>query len=580
MKKKLSLCFGNKDGKVFLANITDLTSTSTEREKGYECVEIHNVSPSKIHKLLFFIEKRRVLIITESLNIAQIQLDETNINTKVLSVINVKLSITKYNCREDKENLSLFQISWICSGVLACATRTNALRIWDLQNDENYTLLLEGNSNGLVSSDEERIVTVTFNPIFSYLVAGTDQGRCVVWKYNPSHVKKKRWQLLKPYNCSFQGEILSLKWSKNCSTLLTLTDKETIFVTFKPIRPIFKDDVLAFSQTPSLLRICFIDGLSTELDVNMDMKNYSISSSSKDDDDNNSYSCYYVAVCSGKQIRVFRIIYYNTDQQNNYGLNNKVKHNMISDFPSKSTVIALHQETMFILQNENLLVMNLKGIMKLSIRLTSSSSPISVLDNNENTSSSKNNSDNNQISSNTSKKEYPILLDITNDVMAIVTNAGTLIVMHISNNSEHRIEKVGKLDEMAVLDPSSEGGSHNIFNNFNIHSIKCNANGRFVSILSEVDHKLSNNVMQTRTNHSKGFKLLICDTYKKILICSGIDRNGSCAISLTQKVPIEHYWDSSEPYILSCVSRISKKVREVYVLLCKLLIYFDGHFLS
>ena len=83
-------------------------------------------------------------------------------------------------------------------------------------------------------------------------------------------------------------------------------------------------------------------------------------------------------------------------------------------------------------------------------------------------------------------------------------------------------------------------------------------------MISEVinDNKSPRNCTQVGTAHNKNHELLICDAYKKNITCSNLDSECSTVTS-TQKLPLEHYWDPSEPYILSCVSRINTKVRMV-----------------
>ena len=162
--------------------------------------------------MLFFAARHRLIIITKTLQMTQIQVAPDG---KVSPFSKVKLSI--------KAEDGALNAIWAEPGMLVTASGESMLRFWDVSGDENYILTLSSFSNAMAAqaqaqltqqqqaaaaaaaqdegktggggatilrappslvSRADRVVRVAYNASRRTIVAGTLEGKLLFWRHN------------------------------------------------------------------------------------------------------------------------------------------------------------------------------------------------------------------------------------------------------------------------------------------------------------------------------------------------------------------------------------------------------------
>ncbi|CAN0370045.1 unnamed protein product [Pylaiella littoralis] len=135
------------------------------------CSEVQQVT-SAVDRLMFYEAARRLVVITRSLLMTQLQVGEDG---RVSQFMKVKLSVSASSTRET----GLREVTWAGPGLLAAATGEGLVRFWDLTSAKNYVLTLP--SGGLDRIDKS--TCISFDPIRRYLAVGSAYGCVAIWKF-------------------------------------------------------------------------------------------------------------------------------------------------------------------------------------------------------------------------------------------------------------------------------------------------------------------------------------------------------------------------------------------------------------
>jgi len=132
------------------------------------CHDVQNIQV-QIDAMLFYEEKKRLIILTRSLLMIQLQVGD---NGLISPVMKVKLSVTG----------AMKQVAWAGPGLLATASvEEKMIRFWDLAGDENYVLQLSTAGSSVAHTD--KVQSIAFNPRKRVLSAGTLGGKVCMWKF-------------------------------------------------------------------------------------------------------------------------------------------------------------------------------------------------------------------------------------------------------------------------------------------------------------------------------------------------------------------------------------------------------------
>lgn len=432
--------------------------------------KIYNIKrlSSKVDSMLVFETKNRIIIFTRSFCLIQLDIKE---NGTISQLSNVRVSVSG----EPLEN-GICHITWVAPGVIASATREKFIRFWDLNTDDNFVLPLH--SAGVPESD--KVTVISFNPFQRQIAAGTTEGRCIIWKWITVYETgstttgealrgKLNWENSEVCPHLHKTPIQSLKWGP----------RESIFISFQSHTFIMREDELCCSVSDQvaaiqvgkrLLRVQRNDfECMFMVTTTIDVKNIVIDSR-------------HLVVWDGRQICVYKLYFDNYEK--------------FSNFPFHASSIALFNDSLFIAQDNQIIITNLNGVQRLSI-------PFPVDDG------------------------RPVHLNICRNFLAVATQFGYLKLFDVSmRDPQSLLATRGKFIDSVT---NEHLGS--------IKSIKCNSNGTKISILSDL------------VNHSLNYwkptsKLYIYDS------C----RNEIEHVNFGPKetIPLSHFWDTTEPNLLSC----------------------------
>lgn len=149
--------FGGQSGAVCLAD--DLKN----------CSEVCKV-PGSVKSILFYEKENSVIIITSHLLLVQFKL---NLSEKLVPDRKVKLAVSG--------NIEYLTTIWTGQGLLATVSGENMVRMFNIENDENYVLTLaEPAFKGLVFND--KIISIEYNSRRRIISCGTKNGYIIMWK--------------------------------------------------------------------------------------------------------------------------------------------------------------------------------------------------------------------------------------------------------------------------------------------------------------------------------------------------------------------------------------------------------------
>ena len=99
--------------------------------------------------------------------------------------------------------------------------------MWDLDQDDNYILTLEGHSG--YDSSNEAIMCLAYNRGTGVLAGGTNMGNVALWKYTPPIAGRKidgdeKWRLQAP--ATVEGPVRQIKVSFHSSSISIVLERD------------------------------------------------------------------------------------------------------------------------------------------------------------------------------------------------------------------------------------------------------------------------------------------------------------------------------------------------------------------
>ena len=126
--------------------------------------------PGSVKSILFYEKENSVIIITSHLLLVQFKL---NLSEKLVPDRKVKLAVSG--------NIDYLTTIWTGQGLLATVSGESMVRMFNIENDENYVLTLaEPSFKGQVYND--KIVSIEYNSRRRIISCGTKNGFIVMWK--------------------------------------------------------------------------------------------------------------------------------------------------------------------------------------------------------------------------------------------------------------------------------------------------------------------------------------------------------------------------------------------------------------
>ena len=434
------------------------------------CTDVQQLGAS-IDTLMFYEEKMRLVIITRSLLMTQIQVNEDG---RVTPVMKVKLSVAG-----DASSRGVRNVTWAGPGLLAAACGENMIRFWDLAKDENYVLTL--NSAGLPRS--ERAVSIAFNPLQRYIAAGTKDGSVVMWKfvgdYSDNNSKKAKsltnaadWRSIPA--SSIQGAVNSLTWGPGMGLLAAGSDYGCTMLSETILHRHLNDGVAAIQTNSDTVMIQSENGVNAHINCGINVKGLVVDSN-------------HLIVWNGKECQV-------------YGFDESNHTTQKADFPSPARGIALRKDTLFMAQENRLLITNLQGVHRNNVYFTET-------------------------------EGLPMLLDLNGNFLTVTTDTGVIKLFDVRRTEPKPLGSSGHF-----VDPLTNE------NLGVIRSISVNADGTSVAILSDKIH----GTLKIREPDSR---LHVYDADRDTVDNYDFKESGRVAVSA--------FWDSKEPKLMGCETRLA-----------------------
>ncbi|KAM8960405.1 intraflagellar transport protein 140 homolog [Pelodytes ibericus] len=418
----------------------------------------------------------------------------------ILVVITENLLLCQYfiNPEAEAEELSKVKLTgkigqaadilWVDNSLLVTATGESIIRFWDLERDDNYVLFLD---EQLGFESGENINCVSYSKAKGILAAGTNKGRVAMWG-----------------RVSTAGHRSSRSDGKDSWKLKTPTELEG---NITQIKWGSSRNLLAVNNLNSVLtlsehvmsshfnqQVAAIQVAPTQL--NLTYFNTGAAHNLRTD-------MYIKGVFVTKE----SVAIWNGQQVTVYELAGPALRNTGS-FSSDSPVLAMHEENIYTIEPNRVQIRTLQGTVKQLL-------PFSKSEGN------------------------PCMLDICGSFLVVATDTAHFKVFDLSRREAKSHSNCKNLCDLV---PGLES----------IVSVKCNANGSKISILA--------NRADGHLDSKMYFYDVELDTVTFFDFCNGqaeeaevrsnqdLDINVTEDTKLLDRIPINHFWDQSEPRLIVC----------------------------
>lgn len=206
-----------------------------------QCAQIFNVD-GPVLTLLHYDEKNILITVTESMLLTQHFITPEGEAREVLKV--------KMSGRGDSKT-----IVWAGLGILATSLGEGVVRMWDLEQEDNYILSLEGHNS---YDHNESITCISYCPEKGTLAGGTNMGNVALWKYSPPLTGKvvdgeMKWKLQAP--ATVEGPIKQIRWGSNKHLLAVNTIANVFMLNEQVMSAGFKEQTAVVQYGPSSLSV-------------------------------------------------------------------------------------------------------------------------------------------------------------------------------------------------------------------------------------------------------------------------------------------------------------------------------------
>ncbi|XP_022095457.1 intraflagellar transport protein 140 homolog isoform X2 [Acanthaster planci] len=297
-----------------------------------------------IKKMLFNRHRNILVVVTQSLMLAQYSLSSDGKTTETMKV---KLSgkVTETDC----------DMVWAGKGLLATASGECVIRMWDLDKDDNYILGLDA-QQGFETG--ECINCVAYSSKKGVLVGGTDKGRVAMWKFAPSQgimARKQdgetKWKLQAP--SVLEGNILQAKWGTSRDYLALNSIGTVVVLHALHMNAHIKDQVAAVQTGPSTMTLDIL-GSGAHHEVKTDIHIKGIYTTKE-----------HIAIWNGKKVVV-------------YDISSTIR--AAGTFSTESNLVCLYEQNAYTTEPGKIQVRTFQGTVKQLIPLNETEGEPATMD--------------------------------------------------------------------------------------------------------------------------------------------------------------------------------------------------------
>ncbi|KAH8034397.1 hypothetical protein HPB51_023645 [Rhipicephalus microplus] len=435
------------------------------------CGDVYQMDAG-VARLLHDVSRDALVVVTDTLTLAQ------------FSIADGGLLSEKSRFKVSGHGTDMV-VTWVAAkdGIIGLAAGEASVRLLNLETGETTVLSLPGAEYG------ETVSCITADAAGRTLIVGTNHGRVVVWTLTENGADSRYWRsqlaasLCSPVRELARCDTLRITGTLTIEDLFLLIEQEACFS--------FREGCLAL-QTAA--RQVFVDGVSSNcqiiLQTEIPVKSLFVSR-------------HHMAVSNGKRLFFYEM------------LPSSKSAKFLGAMNTASSLIGLHESSVYLVENGKLHVKTFQGILKQTIPVYEEDASAACL-------------------------------DISGIFLALGLSNGCVRVWDLSRrelklHAELKTALVAKRSNMP---------------HYKISSIKCNCAGNKVSFLvleESVPH---------RTARREGCTLYVWSIEDDSLFEFNFTTGESCkgqAVgdspsngTVRDRAPISHYWDESDPRLLVC----------------------------
>jgi len=298
-----------------------------------------------IDHIFCYEEKSRILVVTRSLLVIQIELRKQN---PAIIHFKAKLSVTTDTTSVGKAPCAMILTS---CGHLLSATGEERIRCWDLSSDESYEL-------GLLPRDgcnTDSFVSLQFDQARGILIAGTRNGKCFFWKRHNALESlsaeaafdqiEKGWFSIASCYVGVDDNILLIHRGLACNQLVIQTEFNIISIKENILLSACNDSVAAVQIDRS--KVALFTNIGNEmglcLETHTEIIGVQITSS-------------HLVIWSPSEVQIYHI--------------GRESCELCSQLHLNIQAAALRGNTLYVAQDKFLIISDLSGVQKLKIRFS------------------------------------------------------------------------------------------------------------------------------------------------------------------------------------------------------------------
>lgn len=234
------------------------------------------------------------------------------------------------------------QIIWAGRQVLATASGENVVRMWNLEQNDNYVLSVDG--SGFESG--EVVNCISYNKVKGILAGGTNKGKVAMWKHVVSKPQKKvaegqeKWELQSPAVLEGESELCQIQWAGSKGLLAVNSEETVIILSEQVMNAHYNSEIAAVQVSPSQLAIeNFVTDYQQDLKTDVHIKGVYVTKT-------------HTAIWNGKRVVVYEVA------------SDKSMVRAEGSFNSDSPVVVVHEQSAYTVEPGKIHVRTFQGTVK------------------------------------------------------------------------------------------------------------------------------------------------------------------------------------------------------------------------
>lgn len=234
------------------------------------------------------------------------------------------------------------QIIWAGRQVLATASGENVVRMWNLEQNDNYVLSLD--ASGFEAG--EVVNCISYSKVKGILAGGTNKGKVAMWKNVVTKLQKKmteaqeKWELQAPAALEGETELSQIQWAGSKGLLAVKSEETVIILNEQVMNAHYNHEIAAVQVSPSQLAIeNFTTSYQQDLKTDIHIKGVFVTKT-------------HTAIWNGKRVVIYEVS------------SDKSMVRAEGSFNSDSPVVVVHEQSVYTTEPGKIHVRTFQGTVK------------------------------------------------------------------------------------------------------------------------------------------------------------------------------------------------------------------------